>query len=300
MRIGTRKSPLALAQTHEAVAALKASGLPGDAIEIVSMHTIGDKVVDRPLVEIGGKGLFSKELDKALQDHRIDAAVHSAKDLESTLTEGITIAATLPREDPSDLLISPHAETLEALPKKAVFGTSSVRRAAMILARRPDLQIVPFRGNLDTRLRKLANGEAQATILAAAGLKRLKRAVPQATRIPHTIMLPASGQGIVAITCRTDDHAILKRLEALNHTPSMAQLLCERSVLRVVDGTCRTPIGAFSRIDNATGTITVQAALAALDGGRIEQAEGAAPLADAEALGQRIGQSLKTRFPDHA
>jgi hydroxymethylbilane synthase len=247
LRLGTRESPLALIQARMVAAALcDAHGWAVEAVEIVPVRTTGDQVQDRPLAEIGGKALWTKELDRALLDGDIHFAVHSMKDVETIRPDAIRIAAMLPRADVHDRLIG--APTIAELPQSARVGSSSPRRAAQLRHLRPDLAIVPFRGNVDTRLRKLAEGEADATLLAAAGLDRLGR-----TDVGHTIpfetMLPAPAQGAVGIEARSDDTAILALLAAINDFSTQSRVLAERALLAGLGGTCHSPIAALARIE---------------------------------------------------
>ncbi|WP_326523019.1 hydroxymethylbilane synthase [Sphingomonas sp.] len=260
LRLGTRGSPLALAQAHLTRDALVAA-YPGLVVEIVPIRTTGDKVQDRPLAEIGGKALWTKELDRALLAGEIDCAVHSMKDVETIRPETIAIAAMLPRADVRDRLVG--ALSLEALPPGARIGTSSPRRAAQVRSIRPDLTPVMFRGNVDTRLAKLAAGEAEATLLAAAGLDRLGRSdigVP----IALDEMLPAPAQGAVGIECRTDDRATRDRLAAIDHPVTHACVLAERALLAALDADCHSPVAALARIEGAV--LTIDAMLYAGDG----------------------------------
>ncbi len=250
VRIGTRGSRLALAQAGEVRARLAAVhaelGCEG-AVELVAITTTGDRVRDRPLADIGGKGLFCKEIEQALLENRIDAAVHSMKDVETVLADGTAIAAVLPREDPRDAFLSPGAADIADLPRGAVVGTSSVRRAALLRARRADLRIVPFRGNVDTRLARLDEGAVAATLLALAGLRRLGLE-ERATRIlPVEDMLPAVGQGAIGIQCRLDDERVFRWMRALSHRESELAVRAERAMLAELDGTCRTPIAGHAR-----------------------------------------------------
>ena len=260
-RLGSRGSPLALVQanmTRDALAA--AHGWAAEAIAIVPVKTTGDRVQDRALAEIGGKALWTKELDRALLAGEIDAAVHSMKDVETKRPAGITIAATLPRADVRDRLIG--AETIEALPPGARIGTASPRRCAQLLALRPDLDIVLLRGNVDTRLAKLAAGEVDATLLAAAGLDRLGRADVGAA-IPLDVMLPAPTQGAVGIECRADDAATRERLAAIDDRETHRCIAVERAFLAALDADCHSPVAALA----ADGRFS--AALYATDGSAV-------------------------------
>ncbi|WP_019834262.1 hydroxymethylbilane synthase [Sphingomonas sp. PR090111-T3T-6A] len=262
LRLGTRGSPLALVQARMVAAALCAAhGWPSEAVDIHTVRTTGDAVQDRPLAEIGGKALWTKELDRALLDGEIDFAVHSMKDVETIRPEAIRIAAMLPRADVRDRLVG--AESVAALPRNARIGTSSPRRAAQLRHLRPDLAIVPFRGNVDTRLRKLEEGEAEATLLAAAGLDRLER--PEVGHaIPIDTMLPAPAQGAVGIEARAGDEDILALLTAIDHAETHACVLAERAFLAALGAGCHSPVGAMAAIAN--GTLTIRAEILSEDG----------------------------------
>lgn len=248
--IGTRGSPLALAQAHEVRARLAAAhGLGEDSIELRVIKTSGDAIQDRPLYEAGGKGLFTKEIEHALLGGEIDLAVHSAKDVPTFLPDGLVLSSWLPREDPRDVFISLKAKTLSELPSGASVGSSSPRRRALIAKLRPDVKLVSIRGNVDTRLRKLESGEADATILALAGLKRLGLQ-DKATAIldPHEF-LPAAGQGAIAIETRRDDERINALVAAIDDRDTEAAVAAERGFLALLDGSCRTPIAAHAIVD---------------------------------------------------
>jgi hydroxymethylbilane synthase len=247
LRLGTRGSPLALVQANMVASALRAAhGWGEDAIAIVPVKTTGDVVQDRPLAEIGGKALWTKELDRALLDGAIDFAVHSMKDVETIRPQAIRIAAMLPRADVRDRLIG--AASIAALPQGARIGTSSPRRAAQLRHLRPDVSIVPFRGNVDTRLRKLADGEADATLLAAAGLERLAR--PDIGHaVPLDVMLPAPAQGAVGIEARADDAATLALLSAIDHAETHACVATERAFLAALGADCHSPVAALATTD---------------------------------------------------
>ena len=262
LRLGTRGSPLALVQAHMVAAALRtAHGWADDAIRIVMVKTTGDRVQDRPLAEIGGKALWTKELDRALLDGTIDFAVHSMKDVETIRPATIRIAAMLPRADVRDRLVG--AVSVAALPDGARIGTSSPRRSAQLRHLRPDLSIVPFRGNVDTRLRKLADGEADATLLAAAGLDRLDR--PDIGHaVPIETMLPAPAQGAVGIEARADDQATLALLHAIDHADTHACVLAERAFLAALAADCHSPVGALAIREG--DAIAIRAELLSEDG----------------------------------
>ncbi len=304
LRIGTRGSPLALAQTNDLRDRLCAAdpSLAGDgmlAIDIIK--TTGDKVLDRPLADVGGKGLFSKEIDEALLDGRVDLAVHSMKDLETWLPDGIALAAILEREDPRDVFISYKAATLDDLPVGSVVGTSSLRRQAQILRRRPDLRIETFRGNVQTRIQKLKNGEADATLLALAGLRRLGMADAATEILDPDILLPAVAQGAVGVTCRDGDDEMAARLQALNHAPSWQRVAAERAMLAALDGSCHTPIGGLAEF-GPDGTLTLRGLLAKADGSELFETVRTGSASEAEALGRDVGEELRRRagpdFPE--
>ncbi len=259
IRIGTRGSALALAQAREVVQRLTdAHQLAESRFEIVVIKTSGDRIQDRPLSEAGGKGLFTKEIEDALLSGAIDLAVHSMKDMATVLPSGLGIAACLPREDPRDAFISPRWGGLAELPPGAVVGTSSLRRQAQVLRKRPDLKVIPFRGNVDTRLRKLDEGTAEATFLACAGLKRLGRSDRITAPVPIEIMLPAIAQGAIGVETRADDEAANKLVAPLNHQPTALCIAAERAFLARLDGSCRTPIAGLATLQNARLTLRGQ------------------------------------------
>ncbi len=262
LKLGTRNSPLAMAQAEEARARLcAAQGWSEDRVELVPVIASGDKVLDRPLAEIGGKALWTKELDAWLHAGEIDFAVHSAKDVETLRPDWIAIAAVLPREDVRDVLLG--ADSLAALPPGARIGTSAPRRAAQALHLRPDCTVVSFRGNVATRLGKLEAGEADATLLAAAGLNRLGRS-ELGTRLDPSEWLPAPGQGAIAIECRADDARVLSLLASIDHAPSRAALMAERGLLAALGGNCHSPIAVLTTHE-ADG-LTMRGAIFTLDG----------------------------------
>jgi hydroxymethylbilane synthase len=296
LRIGTRGSRLALAQTdlvRQALAAAHPELAAPDALEVAAIRTTGDRVTDRPLAELGGKGLFCKEIEAALLERRIDLAVHSIKDLPTLLTDGLTIGAVLEREDPRDVLIARPPATIASLPHAAVVGTASVRRRAQLLAQRPDLRVVGFRGNVDTRLRKLAAGEVDAALLALAGLRRLGIGDAGGVVLALEEMLPAVGQGAIGIECRADDVARLALLAAIDHVASSACVQAERALLAALDGSCHTPIAGHAAI--AAGRLHLRALVARPDGSACLRAERVGPPRDALRLGQEAGAELKAR-----
>lgn len=289
-RLGTRGSPLALVQAHMVQAALAAAhGWPPDAIEIVTVKTTGDRVQDRALAEIGGKALWTKELDRALLEGEVDACVHSMKDVETIRPAALAIAAMLPRADVRDRLIG--AESIAALPQGAVIGTSSPRRAAQLGGLRPDLRITLLRGNVDTRLGKVASGEIDATLLAAAGLDRLGRHDVGAA-IPIAVMLPAPAQGAVGIETRAGDPAA-ERVAAIGCARTMAWVLAERALLAALSADCHSPVAALA-VDEG-GMIHMRAALFSADGR--EQIAGEARGADGIATAAALAADLLSRAP---
>ena len=292
LRIGTRGSPLAVFQA-EAVGAGLMQAHPGLAVEYVVIRTSGDRIQDRRLAEIGGKGLFCKEIEEALLDDAIDVAVHSMKDVETELPPNLSIAAILPREDPRDAFLSPTAGNLGELPPGARVGTSSVRRQAQILHRRPDLAIVPFRGNVETRLRKLEAGEADATLLAMAGLNRLGKADAASSVIAADELVPAAGQGAIGIEIREANDRVRELLDPINDANSETCVAAERAMLAALDGSCRTPIGALAEWDKAGATVTLQGLAARPDGTALHRLSDTAPGTDAAALGTEIGRALR-------
>jgi hydroxymethylbilane synthase len=241
---------LALAQAAETRARLmQAHGAPQEAFAIEVITTGGDRIQDRPLSEAGGKGLFTKEIEEALLDGRIDIAVHSSKDMPTALPDGLELSAFLPREDPRDAFIGRTASTIEDLPQGAVIGSSSLRRQALIKRLRPDIEVVMFRGNVETRLRKIADGEVDGTILALAGLKRLKRDAAATHIMPLTLFPPAPGQGAICIESRVGDVDTKAMLAAIHHRSTGLALTCERAFLAALDGSCRTPIAGYAEVE---------------------------------------------------
>lgn len=296
IRLGTRGSPLALIQTDMVKAALMeahdALREPG-ALEVVVISTTGDQVADRPLADIGGKGLFCKEIEMALFDGRIDCGVHSMKDMPTWLPDGLVIAAMLPRADPRDVLISRKANSIGDLPEGAVVGTASLRRQAQILAKRPDLKVINFRGSVGTRLKKLDEGQVDATMLARAGLDRLALDdVPQSVLSPEE-MLPAVGQGVVGLECRGDDNDLLSLLAGIDHGPSSACVHAERAMLDVLDGSCHTPIGAYALLDGTR--MHLRGLVARPDGSEYVETERFGLIDDAVSLGRDAGEDLRSR-----
>ena len=252
IRIGTRGSPLAMAQAHEVRDRLvKAHGLSDDAVTIIIIKTTGDQVLDRPLSEVGGKGLFTKEIEEALLSREIDLAVHSMKDMQSVLPDGLIVGAVLPREDPRDAFISLRHASLSALPPGAVVGTSSLRRKAQALNARPDLRVIDFRGNVQSRLRKLNEGIAEATFLAIAGLKRLGLQDRITAPISVEDMLPAVAQGVISLEIRADDDATAALIAPLRDEATEVAVTAERAFLARLEGSCRTPIAGHAVLENS-------------------------------------------------
>lgn len=292
LRIGTRGSAMALFQANLVRDRLIAAhpGLAG-MVELEIIRTTGDRVQNRLLAEIGGKGLFTKEIEEALLSHRIDFAVHSLKDMETILPAGLDIVCVLKRDDPRDALVAREGAGLAALPRGAKIGTASLRRRAQLLRLRPDLSIAPIRGNVDTRLNKLAAGEVDGMVLALCGLERLGRAGATSEILSVEAMLPAVGQGALAIEARTDDAAVRDLLAPLHDAASAACVTAERAMLAALDGSCRTPIAGLAEL--AGGRLTLRALLLAADGSAERRADGAGPVADAASLGAEIGERLR-------
>jgi hydroxymethylbilane synthase len=296
IRIGTRGSPLALAQAEMVKAGLGAAHpalAVAGAVEIVVIKTTGDQIQDRALSEIGGKGLFTKEIEEALADGRIDVAVHSMKDVPTQLPEGLEIACLLEREDPRDVLISSKGSSIADLPQGAVIGSASLRRQAQLLALRPDLKVVTLRGNVGTRLNKLAKGDADATLLALAGLKRLGKADVATAILDMTEMLPAVAQGAIGLEIRATDRRMRDLLAPLHHAATAAAVTAERACLAELEGSCRTPIAAYAEL-MPDGQLHLRALVAKPDGTSLHRDERSGPAADAERLGRDSGRALKS------
>lgn len=292
LRIGTRGSPLALAQAHEVRDRLAAAqGLPEAAFAVVVITTTGDAVQDRPLGEIGGKGLFTKEIEEALLDRRIDIAVHSMKDAPTYRQAGLKLTTYLEREDVRDAFICPGFARLEDLPEGARVGSSSLRRRAQALAVRPDLKMVEFRGNVQTRMRKLADGVADATFLACAGLARLGTEDPMIHPIPADTMLPAVAQGAIGVEAREGDEALHALLAALDHADTRTRLAAERAFLAALDGSCRTPLAGLAELEG--GRIRFRGEILRPDGATVHRAAREGAAADAAALGADAAAELR-------
>jgi hydroxymethylbilane synthase len=294
LRIGTRGSPLALWQAHEVQARLAAAhGVAPEAIAITVIKTSGDIIQDRPLSEVGGKGLFTKEIEQALSDNRIDLAVHSSKDMPTVLPDGLMLAACLQREDIRDAFISRKAATLAGLPHGAVVGTASLRRQAMVKRLRPDLQVVSFRGNVETRLKKLDDGVVDATLLAFAGLKRLGRADAATSILDADVFLPAVGQGAIGIETRTGDGRTRDLVASVGDADTLTALTTERAFLAVLDGSCRTPIAGHARVTG--GKVAFRGLILRPDGSEALETSRSGAVAEAAALGVDAGRELKGR-----
>ncbi len=294
LRIGTRGSPLALAQAHETRDRLAARfDLPTEAFEVVVIKTTGDIVLDRPLKEIGGKGLFTKEIEEAMLTGAIDIAVHSMKDMPVEQPAGLVLDTYLPREDPRDAFVSLEVGRLTDLPQGATVGSSSLRRRAQLASRRPDLKLVEFRGNVQTRMRKLEDGVALATFLAMAGLNRLGMSEVAKGAIETDEMLPAVAQGAIGIERRADDHRAAAMLEAIHDADTALQLAAERAFLEALDGSCETPIAGLARLD--AGRVSLQGEILRPDGSDVLRDSGSAPVEDGAALGREMGLKLLER-----
>lgn len=288
--IGTRGSPLALAQANAVRNALIKTN-PGLEVTIEVVITKGDKITDQPLTALGGKGLFTQEIEAGLLDGRFDLAVHSLKDVETKQPDGLGFLAHPVREDVRDALIAgPGIHSLADIPAGTTVGTASLRRAAQLLRARPDLKTEPLRGNVQTRLEKVARGDVTASFLAMAGLNRLDLGHKANAAIPTTEMMPAPGQGIIALQGRVKDKAITKLVTPLNHAPSFYAALAERAALEALDGDCRTPIAAYALV--YSGQIVLKAELLTPDGQQTWHAEGQAEVADAAQLGASIGAKI--------
>ena len=298
IRLGTRGSRLAIAQAHEFQKCLEKAHevfKEPNSIEIVVIKTTGDKVQDRFLSEIGGKGLFMKEIEEALLENRIDVALHSMKDMESLLTSGTELSCVLPREEINDAFISNNAKSLADLPQASLIGTSSARRAALIKNKRADLQTVLFRGNVNTRLEKLDRGDVDATILAVAGLKRIGLASRITHRFDLNDMPPAVGQGAIGAQCRSPkskaDNKLVEWLHTINHEESAIRVQAERAMLSKLGGTCQTPIAGFTNLINDS-EIELNGYVISMDGSRLYKVCDKGPRSNATQLGNSVGERL--------
>ena len=294
IRIGTRSSTLALAQARAVGAGLEAGGA---TVDIVAMRTEGDRRIGARLAEVGGKGLFVREIEEALIGGRIDVAVHSLKDVPADLPDGLGLAAFPAREDPRDVLVTADGAGLDGLPAGATIGTSSLRRRALLLAARPDLVVEPLRGNVDTRLAKLAAGECDGIVLAAAGLRRLALTPAHVHALSVETFVPAVGQGILAVEVRTADAAIRRAVEGLDHADTRACALAERSYLRRLGASCNTPMAAHAILDRSgeRPRLRMMALVASEDGRRILRADAAGAPADAADVGRGLAELLLDR-----
>ncbi len=296
LKIGTRGSPLALAQAHETRDRLrKAHSLTEECFEIVVIRTTGDRVQDRPLKEIGGKGLFTKEIEEALLAGRIDIAVHSMKDMPVLQPEGLILSTYLPREDVRDAFVSLKYDALSALPPGTVVGTSSLRRRAQLINRRPDLQVVEFRGNVQTRLRKLEEGVADATFLAVAGLNRLGMDNLAQSAIDPGEMLPAVAQGAIGIEARVGDARTEMMLLAIHDDDTATRLAAERAFLERMEGSCETPLAALAILQGSH--LQLRAEILRPDGSHVISAEEAGAARDARAIGLAAADRIRRDAP---
>ena len=294
LRIGTRGSPLALAQAYETRARLAAAfDLPHEAFEIVVIKTTGDKVLDRPLKEIGGKGLFTREIEEDLLSGAIDIAVHSMKDMPVLQPEGLLLDCYLPREDVRDAFVSFEFDSLDAVPAGTKVGSSSLRRRAQLTARRPDLEVVEFRGNVQTRMKKLEDGVAGATFLAQAGLNRLGMADVARSAISPEDMLPAVAQGAIGIERRANDPRTAEMLAAIHDRDTGIRLAAERAFLAGLDGSCETPIAGLAEIDGPT--LRLRGEILRPDGSEVLSEDRSAPIAEAAKLGADMARELRAR-----
>jgi hydroxymethylbilane synthase len=298
LRIGSRGSPLALAQAHETRARLMAAHeLAEEAFAIEVISTSGDRIQDRPLAEAGGKGLFTKEIEEALLAGRIDIAVHSSKDMPTVLPEGLALSAFLPREDPRDAFIGVAAKSIMDLPEGATIGSSSLRRQALILRMRPDIKVVTFRGNVQTRLRKLHEGVADGTILALAGLKRLGLQSIVTDLMPLEKFPTAPGQGAICIESRIGNARVAGMLAAINHVPTAQALACERAFLGALDGSCRTPIAGYATVEG--GRLTFNGLILTPDGKRSHDISAEGSASDGAEIGRAAGEKLRRNAGTH-
>ncbi|MDB2579317.1 hydroxymethylbilane synthase [Tateyamaria sp.] len=294
LKIGTRGSPLALAQAYETRRRLGAAfDLPDNAFEIVIIKVTGDAIQDRPLKDIGGKGLFTREIEEDLLSGKIDIAVHSMKDMPTIQPDGLILDTYLPREDVRDAFVSPTLSGLTDLAQGAVVGTSSLRRRAQLLHKRPDLNVVEFRGNVQTRLKKLADGVAECTFLACAGLNRLSMNDVPATPVATDDMLPAVAQGAIGIERRMDDSNTAELLATIHDTPTGQRLAAERSFLLTLDGSCETPIAGLATLEG--NTVTLVGEVLRPDGSDALSATRSGAISDGPALGIDLAQELLKR-----
>jgi hydroxymethylbilane synthase len=294
IRIGSRGSRLAIIQAQEVKKRLvERVGIDAARVEILTIVTTGDRIKDRNLTEIGGKGLFTKEIEDALLSGNIDLAVHSMKDLPAVIPNGLAIGAVLAREDPRDALVSSKARSIKSLPQEALIGSSSVRRIAQLKRRRSDLRFTSFRGNVDTRLKKLREGQVDATLLACAGLIRLglKHEITAAIEVDD--MLPALGQGAIGVEIRSTNGVLAEMIKAVDDEQTAVAIACERAFLKELDGSCKTPIAGFARIEN--GRLLFRGETLTPDGSQVFTAEREGLPQDAEVMGRDAGVEVKRK-----
>lgn len=294
IRIGSRGSRLAIIQAQEVKKRLvERVGIDAARVEILTIVTTGDRIKDRNLTEIGGKGLFTKEIEDALLSGNIDLAVHSMKDLPAVIPNGLAIGAVLAREDPRDALVSSKARSIKSLPQEALIGSSSVRRTAQLKRRRSDLRFTSFRGNVDTRLKKLREGQVDATLLACAGLIRLglKHEITAAIEVDD--MLPALGQGAIGVEIRSANGVLAEMIKAVDDEQTADAIACERAFLKELDGSCKTPIAGFARIEN--GRLLFRGETLTPDGSQVFTAEREGLPQDAEVMGRDAGVEVKRK-----
>jgi len=290
LRLGTRGSRLAVTQSGQVADALRARGAE---VEMVVIRTSGDRLADVALADFGGKALFVREIEEALLDGRVDAGVHSLKDMPAVLPDGLRLAAYPPREDPRDVLLTRSGGGLDELPRGARVATSSLRRRALLLTRRPDLSIEPIRGNVDTRLRRLDEGVCDGLVMARAGLERLGLKPKHAHPLPVEEFLPAVGQGILGVEARTADAEVLEALRGVDHAGTRMQALAERAFLRRLGAGCHTPVAGHARLDG--DAISIAGLVASLDGATVLSGEVSGPCSQAEELGERLAGELLAR-----
>lgn len=298
LKIGTRGSPLALAQAHETRARLsQAFDLEESCFEIIVIKTTGDRVLDRPLKEIGGKGLFTREIEDDLLSGRIDIAVHSMKDMPTEQPAGLILDTYLPREDVRDAFVSLTKNSMDALEAGQKLGSSSLRRKAQLMLARPDLEVVEFRGNVQTRLKKLEDGVADATFLAAAGLNRLGLSHIAKSFLDPDVMLPAVAQGAIGIERRSDDTRVAEILSAIHDTPTGQRLAAERAFLRGLDGSCETPIAGLAELNGST--LRLRGEVLRPDGSEAINDDQSCPIEDAENLGTEMANKILNSTPSN-
>ncbi len=298
LKIGTRGSPLALAQAHETRARLsQAFDLEESCFEIIVIKTTGDRVLDRPLKEIGGKGLFTREIEDDLLSGRIDIAVHSMKDMPTEQPTGLILDTYLPREDVRDAFVSLTKDSMDALEAGQKLGSSSLRRKAQLMLARPDLEVVEFRGNVQTRLKKLEDGVADATFLAAAGLNRLGLSHIAKSFLDPDVMLPAVAQGAIGIERRSEDTRVAEILSAIHDTPTGQRLAAERAFLRGLDGSCETPIAGLAELNGST--LRLRGEVLRPDGSEAINDDQSCPIEDAEKLGSEMARKILNATPSN-